>query len=113
MELFTTILIWIGILTAVVVVALAIHEYIWKPFQRGGTDARRQRDQEVTSPFAVKEVTQAESPPEPVESEPASEPDAGSEKAAEPDDGPEQQFKRLTRSDLLINWPSMSEYVGR
>ena len=76
MELFTNILIWIGILTAVVVIALAIHEFIWKPRQEGGTAGHRQRDQEATPSVVTARVVKQGVPAGPVDSSPPVEPPA-------------------------------------
>jgi len=104
MELLTNFLIWIGILTAVVVIALAIHEFVWKPRQEGGRDDLKNGDQGAEH-SVVKEEAIEDAPAAPVDSGPvveiAAEPIPGPETVAEPDDGPEQQFKQLTRSQRL------------
>ena len=104
MELLTNILIWIGILTAVVVVALAIHEFVWKPRQAGGADDQPERDEESTDPVgadeAAKDLQTASVDADPVGETPI-EPVAVPEAPAEPDDRLEQQFKQLTRTQRL------------
>ena len=100
MEFFTNILIWIGILTAVVVIALFIHEFIWKPRQAGGTAGHRQSDQEATPSAVTTEMENKGVPAGPLV-KPTAEPVESPDKAVEPDDGPKQQFKQLTRSQRL------------
>jgi len=99
MELFTNILIWIGILTAIVVVALAIHEFIWKPRQERGPGVRRDRESAATEPV-VPEEEPPEAPADPVVEVPTDLAE-GSGKEAEAEEDQEERFKQLTRSQRL------------
>ena len=104
MELLTNILIWAGILTAAVVVVLAIHEFVWKPRQEKSPVEGPDRTVRETAPAGegVDESAVAAEPGPAV----ASEAPAKREMVARP--GPEsdevvaaERFKTLTRSQRL------------
>ncbi|MEZ5276154.1 MAG: hypothetical protein R3F07_07235 [Opitutaceae bacterium] len=110
MDLLTNILIWAGILIAVVVVALAVHEFIWKPRQQG-LDGETARSPAPSASPAVAAAPQPEQPAEdgggtgsmvadrvPIAEAAVIE---GDEHAPAPAVVPAEQFKRLSRSQRL------------
>lgn len=100
MELLTNILIWAGILIAVVMVALAIHEFVWKPRQGGGESPRTaspvKPEPEAHPANGAPVVEKPVETPAPVGAE-VPIPDS----AAVSTERPEESFKRLSRSQRL------------
>jgi tetratricopeptide (TPR) repeat protein len=97
MELFTNILIWVGFLTAVVVVVLTLYEFVWKPGQEGRTAVER--------PIALGKVKDSAAAG-PVDSDPSVERSTDQTEVPnevdQADDGPKERFKRLIRSQRLL-----------
>lgn len=107
MELLTNILIWAGILTAVVVVVLAVHEFIWKArLEKQSTQAPERATPEATPAAAVVDESEAAVQADDARSESLDKPPVSAETAAESAPGEdevaaEERFKTLTRSQRL------------